>query len=257
MDIQNIINQEAKRGLASSSIKNYIVHIVDLMNVACQNDIIVKNPCYNLIYPKQNTHIYAYKERRALTKMEEEMFLNILPDKPWCNLLRLLLFTGLRIGEACALQWKHIDFKKSTITVEQNITNRQIGSPKTMSSRRCILMGIDAKKLLYKHKSRYNIIDSGDYVFTTKNHSFFDPNELTVRLRKFLINQGLGDLNVCPHILRHTFATRCFESGIDAKVVQSYLGHSNIQTTLNIYTHIDEKLLTDNITKLSFGVKMA
>lgn len=104
MDIQNIINSEHQREMTTRTIKIWVGRISDMMNAACDNDLIIKNPCFNLTYPKQSAHKYNCKERRALTLFEEKMLLKELPHNQYGNMMRLMLFTGLRIGEACALQ---------------------------------------------------------------------------------------------------------------------------------------------------------
>ena len=259
LDIQNIINAETNRGLATTTIHSYVVHIRDMMNVAYNNDLIVKNPCHDLNYPKQKPNLKQYKNRRALTPFEEKMFLNVMPNKHWSNLLKLLLFTGLRVGEACALQWKHINIKEGTLRVEQNISSGQISTPKTENSIRTIPLCVDAINLLVEHQKISHNIDDEDFVFCSTRKTYYNPNAISIVLWCFLKANNLSTLNVVPHILRHTFATRCFETGIDPKIIQLYLGHSTITTTLDVYTHIDTTTMKDNISKLSFnqnGVKM-
>ena len=257
MDIQNIINSEHQRGITTRTIKEFIVHVHDMMKAACNNDLIIKNPCFNLTYPKQSAHKYNCKERRALTLFEEKMLLKELPHNQYGNMLRLMLFTGLRIGEACALQWSDVDFKDETITVRRNISDNQISTPKTKQSCRVIPLGIDARNLLCEHQKICKDVSSDKFVFVTNRGKRYVPASINELLKYFLKQHNMTHINATPHVLRHTFATRCFEAGIDAKIVQAYLGHSNIQTTLNIYTHVDNRMLKNNMDKLQFGVKMA
>lgn len=252
-DIQNIINEEHKRGVCNSTLKMRIAYLSSMMKIACENDYIHKNPCYNLEYPAGDTYIYNCKERRALTPEEERNLLAILPDKPWANLLRLLLFTGLRVGEACALTWKDVDMTKGELTVSKTVLKGKLSPPKTQSGNRTIPLCSEAKALLSKLQHE-NFASPSANIFVNKNKNMYDANGIGKILRYYLDVNGMESLNVTAHILRHTFATRCFEAGIEPKVIQSYLGHSNLQTTLNIYTHVDIEMMSRSIEKLSFGV---
>ena len=165
MDIQNIINSEHQRGITTSTIKTCVGRISDMMKAACNNDLIIKNPCFNLTYPKQSAHKYNCKERRALTLFEEKILLKELPHNQYGNMMRLMLFTGLRIGEACALQWGDIDLKDKTITVRRNISDNQISTPKTQQSYRVIPLGIDAQKLLCEHQQMCEDASLDKFVF--------------------------------------------------------------------------------------------
>ena len=110
--------------------------------------------------------------------------------------------------------------------------------------------------ILTCHYKLCNDKKNDQFVFLNNRGRYYIPSDIGHRLTYYLDAHQLQSLNVTPHILRHTFATRCFEAGINAKVVQHLLGHSDIQMTLNLYTHVDTKVLHENISKLSF-TKMA
>ena len=260
-DMQNIINYEYERGLAASSIKAKFASLKGLFTKAYNLKIIPNTPCIDLSFPKDNKQKkYACKERRALSLEEEKFFLEILPNKPWGYLLKLLLYTGLRVGEACALQWKHIDCDHKMICVEQNsiiYSNngeycREVGSTKTATSNRLIPMTRESYMLLTEYRLRQSNVSGETFLFTTSKGYLYHAGAVDIALSGFLKRRNI-DLNVTPHILRHTFATRCFESGISPKVIQTYLGHTDITTTMNIYTHVDVMELKNNITKVSFA----
>ena len=260
-DIQNIINQEYERGLAVSSIKERLATLKGVFTKAYNLKIIPNTPCIDLSFPKDNKQKkYACKERRALSLEGEKFFLEILPNKPWGYLLKLLLYTGLRVGEACALQWKHIDFDHKMICVEQNSITysnngeyyREVGSTKTSTSNRLIPMTRESYMLLTEYKLRQPNVSEETFLFTTSRGHIYHAGAVDIALSGFLKRKNI-ELNVTPHILRHTFATRCFEAGISPKVIQTYLGHTDIATTMNIYTHVDVMELKNNITKVSFA----
>ena len=161
-DMQKIINCEYTRGLAVSSIKSRFASIKGIFTKAHNLKIIPNTPCVDLSFPKDNKQRkYACNERRALTREEEKFFLEMLPNKPWGYLLKLLLYTELRVGEACALQWKHIDLEHAIIYVEQSSVvyddgkcYREIGSTKTAKSNRIVTMTEEAHILLTEYKLR-------------------------------------------------------------------------------------------------------
>ena len=260
-DMQNIINQEYDRGLAVSSIKERIAILKGMFTKAYNLKIIPNTPCIDLNFPKDNKQKkYACKERRALSREEEKLFLKILPNKPWGYLLKLLLYTGLRAGEACALQWKHIDFDHKMICVEQSSITysnngkycREVGSTKTLTSNRLIPMTRESYVLLTEYKLKQPDVSKETFLFATSKGYLYHAGYIDTALSRLLKRKNI-DLNVTPHILRHTFATRCFEAGISPKVIQTYLGHTDISTTMNIYTHVDVMELKNNITKISFA----
>mgnify|MGYP001623051401 CR=1 FL=1 len=260
-DIQNIINQEYERGLAVSSIKERFVMLKGIFTKAYNLKIIPNTPCIDLSFPKDNKQKkYACKERRALSREEEKFFLEILPNKPWGYLLKLLLYTGLRVGEACALQWKHIDFEHKMIYVEQNSITysnngkycREVGATKTLTSNRLIPMTRESYVLLTEYRLKRSDVSEENFLFVTSKGHLYNAGSIGNVLNVFLKRKNM-DLNVTPHILRHTFATRCFEAGISPKVIQTYLGHTDITTTMNIYTHVDVMELKNNITKVYFA----
>ena len=164
------------------------------------------------------------------------------------------LYTGLRIGEVCALQWKNLDFEKRCINVDhtlqrvyvdKNNTKIICEEPKTKKSIRTIPMAkilYDKLKILSKQYSK------DDYILTGNNKNYIEPLSYRYTYKKIL--------NTCHveykkyHILRHTFATRCIAVGMDIKSLSEILGHANISITLNIYVHSSFETKNKFINKL-------
>lgn len=159
--------------------------------------------------------------------------------------LYICLCTGMRIGEVCALRWGDIDIRSRLIKVERTIeriyagdgTERRtkvvIGRPKTDSSRREIPINNELAAML---KPVSAVVCADDYVLTNSE------KPLEPRLYRRYYQNLMKQLGLPPmkfHGLRHTFATRCIECKCDYKTVSSILGHSNINTTLNLYVHPD------------------
>ena len=153
----------------------------------------------------------------------------------------LSLYTGMRLGEVCGLRWEDIDYETNTMhiyhTVERIQNNYDISNnkktklilldAKTANSDRVIPIPSKLIPLLHKEKSGFVI--KGDV------YDYTDPRTLQYFFKKKLKESNLDDMNF--HALRHTFATRCIESGMDAKTLSEILGHSDVNITLRTYVH--------------------
>ena len=150
----------------------------------------------------------------------------------------LCLYTGLRLGELCALQWADIDFEEKTLTVNRTVQRIAVPgymtktilletNPKSESSRRTIPLTPELLQILSQFKGGH------PYVFGEKKP--LDPRTMQYRFKKILKQVGIENRNF--HILRHTFATNCVENGTDVKALSELLGHSDVKITLNFYVH--------------------
>ncbi len=150
----------------------------------------------------------------------------------------LCLYTGLRLGEVCALKWSDIDFENKIITVNRTVQRLYAEGhrtktvlletkPKSEFSRREIPISAAVMELLIK------FWNSGEYVFG--NDRPMEPRTLQYRFKKILKEAELSDKNF--HVLRHTFATNCIEGSMDIKSLSEILGHASVNITLNRYVH--------------------
>lgn len=175
---------------------------------------------------------FSNQEQRDI----EQYVLNSKKDKLFG--IVLCLYTGLRIGELLALTWDDIDFEKGLLFVTKNCYDanekgvhvRKIDTPKTLHSRRIIplpkqLMPL-LKKLKKRSKCEYIISDDDKPVFVRSYQRTFE-----------LLLKKLGIAHKGFHSLRHTFATRALECGMDVKTLSELLGHKNATITLNRYAH--------------------
>lgn len=162
----------------------------------------------------------------------------------------LALYTGLRIGEVCALKWE--DISDATIHICKTMqrlrnadgsTEVMILPPKTYSSERIIPIPAALKESIEQQRR-----ESG-YVLAQPNGKFTEPRLLQNKFAKRLAECSIDKANF--HTLRHTFATRCIESGVDVKTLSELLGHADVKTTLNRYVHSSFDLKQKSIDKLS------
>lgn len=174
----------------------------------------------------------------------------------------LCLYTGLRIGEICALQWGDIDFESETVKISKTIqrikntdnektdkTKIIIDKPKTDDSMRIIPLPDFIIKLLKENRKSY---EKNSY-FLTGNFNYVEPRTYQYRFKKYLENAGVNNLNF--HALRHTFATRAVEQEVDIKTLSEILGHSSVNITLEKYVHSSIEQKRRQINKLkSFAI---
>lgn len=226
---------------------------------AFQIGLIDSNPFDRVIMPKKQA---KEKKENFYTKDELETFLNGARDAGMMKytLFRLLAFSGMRIGELIALEWADVDFFRKTVSINKTLTlskagKSTIGSPKTTNSNRTIMLDDETMKILQKWRAEQSrrII----YLGSPKNHSVFS-NEYGERLvnstilrwnKKIAEKQGLKTIGL--HGFRHTHASLCFEAGLTMQDVKDRLGHSNISTTMDIYTHVTKSRKEESIQQLA------
>lgn len=190
----------------------------------------------------------------AQEKLEQELQHEITPDK---LLIYITLYTGLRIGEACALRWDDIDLESKAIYVRQTISRKweidhgekhsvlTVDTPKTKASLRCI--PICSK--LYTVLQHFPYKRQQGYILATAAHQFTSPRTFEYKYKKVLKSCGLDPVNY--HCLRHTFATRCVERGVDIKSLSEILGHANASITLNTYVHSSLEMKRVQLEKIA------
>lgn len=165
----------------------------------------------------------------------------------------ITLKTGLRIGEICALKWEDFDFTNNILYVRSTVSRIKnpsgkgtilvIDTPKTHSSMRAIPFNNELKRNLIKIKNN----SKSCYVVSDKE-GFLSPRTFEYRYHKFMKQYQFPALNY--HALRHSFATRCIEYGVDVKSLSEILGHANVSITLNTYVHSSMDLKRAQLNKL-------
>ncbi len=166
------------------------------------------------------------------------------------------LYTGLRVGEVCALSWNDIDLNSETLYVRHTVsrvkaaedastkTSLILDSPKTPSS----LREIPIPSPLADPLKRYRALSTSEYL-ASERETFVSPRTYESRYHKVLIECDIEPIRY--HALRHTFATRCIEAGVDVKTLSEILGHSKTSMTLDTYVHTTMKQKRNELEKLS------
>lgn len=225
-------------GLSNKTIKDIVAVIKSSLKFAMKEELI---PSFNLdfIYPKVNTKDKIYtiskQDQYKLTKY-------ILENQTIKNLgILLTLYSGIRIGELCALQWKDIDFKNNILHINKTlqrvyIKDKQINNskviitnPKTHNAEREIPLNKEFAKELNKFKT-----NPDDYILSCSK-KWVEPRTYRRFFERVLIKSKVEKINF--HGLRHTFATNCIKLGVDYKTVSELLGHATVNITLNLYVH--------------------
>lgn len=235
--IQSLIDIWQNQGLKASTIHVIYQIVKKTTQVAFEQQIIYQLPCQKIYLPKKKK-----AHPKSLTRQDQHVLEKKVKSLPLYKGLPVLLAlnAGLRIGEISALQWKDIDFDKRLIHVQQTLqripspskkkkTQLKFDSSKTESSNRIIPISVS----LYKYLKKWRRKSSGSYV-CSRSSKPLEPRLLTYYFHQ--IRKSCNFNNIHFHQLRHTFATRCIESNGDVASVSKLLGHSSIQTTLDVYT---------------------
>lgn len=255
-NLQSYYNSLTKnKGKSANVVKTLHKVLKAALNQAMKEQFIILNPCNYVILPK----IEEKEEVETFSLEEQKLFITYLQKENHrlCTLFKLDLGTGLRLGEVIALKWSDIDFNSNNIKISRTFKRvAKLGvvdgakteiieqPPKTKAGARTIPIPSSLVNDLKTHRKRQlqEKLRAGD---AYKDTDLVFPNELGYPLDSRNLGRSfkrvLARINIpCKkfHSLRHTFATRLFEKGVPLKTVQKLLGHSKLEITANIYTHV-------------------
>lgn len=279
MHMQTATTDLIEQGYTERSVKEALGIVCECMDIAIVNHIIKTNPCTGIKIQNANER----RERRVMKMWEQELFLNEVKNDYYYEAYKILLLTGMRIGEFSGLQWRDIDFENKVININRSMQTayldgrkiEELTTPKTANSYRAIpffgeteecLLSWKKKQDMYKKKlgDRWRARpELGDLVFTSTVGSPVTRYVIVHDINKVVQNINLKEISKAfrehrepvvfehlhPHAFRHTFATRCFEKGLDPLFVQSIMGHANYSTTVS-YTHILDDLRQREVAKV-------
>lgn len=233
---------------------------------AIRRKLITENPLEDIKCPRSRKKTVAV---RALTIEEQKKLIKVLTTQNirYGDVMLLSMFTGMRAGECCALKVEDIDLEKHTIHVSKTVARGRFGynvlnETKTEAGNRILRVNDEVNELL-----RRIIGDKTEgMLFLSSNGNLVVSNQVNYNYRAALKANNIVDKSVYGkvnlHSLRHTFATRCIESGMPAKVLQKILGHTDITITLDTYCSVFEKYTDEHLAAAdeymkSNGLKLA
>lgn len=240
------IDKLRKEKKSNKTINNNIVLLKSIFNYAINNDILVKNPIEK-VKKLQNKQIEMNFLKLDDIKLLLEKCKTEKKYTRYYPLLYTAIFTGMRRGEILALTWHDVDFKHKTIRVNKSVYKNTVVDPKTLASNRKVDMTNELCQVLQEHKKNRNKVTT--LVFPNKEGKFMDPDNLVERFFKKLTGD-CGLYSIRWHDLRHTYVSLLIAAGVPIKYIQSQVGHSSIQVTMDRYGHLLPDVNTQAVSAL-------
>lgn len=257
-NLQQYYNEKLKEGYSSKYVRSIEVIFNSALDRAFKLRMIPENPnIFTTLPPKEKY------EAKVLTREEVERIVAEAKEEELYPIVVTTVYTGMRKGEVMALNWENVDFKERKIYVKNSLcrvydeqpgedghyrVSYQILEPKTKKSIRMIPMLDEVYAALLEQKRRQEIqkaaygsqyLDQG-LVFADEKGNHLYQREFMDKYHQFLQKYQITDIRF--HDLRHTFATLLIESDVSMKLVQELLGHSTITTSMDIYTHVSDRM---------------
>ena len=259
--------------------------------LAVRDDIIRKNPCDGVLAELKRRNKHSAGVKTALTLEQQRAFLNFISEDPvynkWLSLMVFLFGTGCRIGEAIGIRWKDLDMERRVIDINHNVTygpryendktcSFMVSDPKTLSGFRQIPMMDEVYEVLmdeYERQEEEGFCEAeidgySGFVFSNRFGEVNHPSGVNRAIERIRVAHNTQEeikakkeqreAIIIPHFschqIRHTFCTRLCEHETNIKVIQSIMGHADIQTTMNIYA---EATLSRNMEAMDLLSKEA
>lgn len=260
---QNALNNLHEKGYAHNTLDGIHTAGRMLFKKAVELNLIKQNPTIDVSLPKKIETVEELESKKKnikyLEKEELGIFLNTAREHGLDNdfiLFSILAYSGIRTGELLALKWSDINFDENTISITKtlynpnnNKENYHLLTPKTRGSIRAIKIDSNVMRLLKIHKAQQNELKiytrnkyiDNDFVITKSSGHPEYIKTIQNRMQRLL---KLSDIekNVTPHSLRHTHTSLLIEAGVGIKEIQQRLGHTDIETTMNIYAHMTKNM---------------
>lgn len=274
--IKELLKKLKKQGLGYETRNKVKVLLVDIYNKAIINEYVLKNPAQGISVKRDKNE---NKDVRVLSLEEQAIFFECCKGTFYDNFFVVAVQSGLRIGELAALREKDIDFKANVIHVTRTLVYQKYDEdekktyhfeePKTTTSTRDVPISTQCAIALKKQFIQKRVISSkapkskktpeefSDLLFTTRFNTPLNSEVISTAIESILaevnlIRDPLEEIqNFSCHCFRHTFATRCFEAGIQPKTVQKYLGHATLQMTMDLYTSVLKEYMSSEMDKFN------
>ncbi len=263
--LSNLRTYDEQKPLNPGMIKNVRNFLSMVFNYAIRNNIVTRNPVLGTHIPRDtpsSPRSFTIDEQSNLIEAVREY------DKPIMFSVIIAAYTGIRKGELLALKWIDVDRTNKRLVINKQL-NRQhnfnqsegpsstltVSPPKTATSVRYVylfdslfseLTEYMEKRLQWKEDNGF-VHSENDFLFSNSNNQAIEPRRYYQYYKEILKNAGIENANF--HTLRHTFTTRCLESGIDIVIISKMLGHANARITADTYSHLLDEQKKKEIEK--------
>ena len=264
----NHLSEPNEKGkvLSPKSIKNVYIILSGILEQAVENEMISKNPCKKVKLPK----VYN-KQITPLTDKQVKDFLEIIAtDKIYGTILRVIVFTGLRLGEAMGLTWDCVDFEKGALNINKQLQRRpqkdggstltsvKSGKPRILKPAPFVMQLLKIRyteQIMQKQRSEDLWLAWSNeeehkkaLVFTNLQGGYLIPKRVYLHFKSAAVAIGAPDARV--HDLRHTYAVLSLQNGDDIKTVQENLGHASAAFTLDVYGHVSDRMKKESANRM-------
>jgi integrase len=248
--VHDFYNLKLKEGYSTNYITRMHEIIRMLLRVAKKWDLIQKDIASMIEAPKNKR-----KEMKVWSIDQVNQFLEFSSHSRYYPIFFLAAYTGMRKGEILALTWEDIDFDQSIIYVNKTLyklTDRySVDTPKSSNSIREIYFDDEIRNVLKRHRLKQKeeklknsrVYDDKNLVFAQEDGMYVPPPSANILMKEFIRQSGLPKIRF--HDLRHTHATILLQMGVNPKVVSDRLGHSSVQITLDVYSHVTKEIKQD------------
>lgn len=266
-DIQWLIDKAHEDGYKYERQNKIKVILTDMFSRAIEDDLMIKNPASG-VKLRADKKIVA----KSLSLDEQNTFFDFCKNTFYDNLFNVAVNTGLRPGELFALQLSDVNMDEGYIDVNKTLVYQKyldderktfhIEPPKTKQSYRKVPINSACRTYLKRQFELKKVVSQkrpkqqNEYLFVTKFNTplnsviYSDAIKVVVRQINLMRSFDNQFEDFSGHTFRHTFATRCFEAGVNGKVVQTYLGHASLKMTMDLYTHVTEEKSNLDIEKI-------
>ena len=231
-DIERVIFSLKASGMVNKTINCILMFMSAVFNYGIKNKLLYDNPV------KEIEKLPLVKNKiQFLNEDEMNIFIEYIKVFPITKHAALLtaIKTGMRIGELLALEWSDIDFCNKKISINKQVMNNVVTSPKTYTSSRIIDMPQPVYDILTKLKNETKVLSK--VVFSGTTHKYMKRNAFIKNWFKQVMKY-LGHDEFTFHSLRHTYTTYLMSKGVPIKYIQETLGHSSAETLLKVYSHV-------------------
>ena len=264
----NHLSEPDEKGkvLSPKSIKNIYIILSGILEQAVENEMISKNPCKKVKLPK----VYN-KQITPLTDKQVKEFLEIIStDEIYGTILRVIVFTGLRLGEAMGLTWDCVDFEKGALNINKQLQRRpqkdggstltsvKSGKPRILKPAPFVMQLLKIRyteQIMQKQRSEDLWLAWSNeeehkkaLVFTNLQGGYLIPKRVYLHFKSAAVAIGAPDARV--HDLRHTYAVLSLQNGDDIKTVQENLGHASAAFTLDVYGHVSDRMKKESANRM-------